>query len=185
LTIHLARGAPFMTRIKNLTNISAVITVFGIATGLYGCSSEEKIPDSQRKFQEIIYINRSDYDDAKHNELRAEQIYAKRNKELCEYIKTASVKGWIGEVTSVTGSDGNALIKVSTGDNITLLNTRGIGRASPVYKVALDAEIGQKVGFSGRFIKNGGCFAELSATHPESIDGPNFDFEFSELSRIE
>jgi len=116
-----------------------------------------------------------------------------RAKSICASFSSPRVEGWVGTIDELsTNGDGNGILTIKIADGLTLGTWNNIlsdfadhtliDPASPVFKVASNLKPGDRVTFSGQFVKSDvDCFKESSLTLGGSIDEPHFIFRFSDL----
>ncbi len=120
---------------------------------------------------------------------------ASRKSELSALLGSGEVNGWIGEVHSVrdiTSNDVGVMLDVGCDAKLEavaldseLTAQTVIPKSSPLYAVAKGLKEGDRVSFSGRFIRKASLpdgYQELSAGPFPSLDEPRFNFEITKLT---
>ncbi|MCP9626660.1 hypothetical protein NML43_06130 [Rhodopseudomonas palustris] len=120
-----------------------------------------------------------------------------RAKGLCSLMKSPVAKDWIGELATLSSnSDGWGVLAVKINSNIVLKTWNNavsdaadktlIDPNSPVFKKAAVLRTGQRVKFSGQFIRDQtDCFREGSLTLKGSLTQPEYIFRFSDIELLD
>lgn len=152
--------------------------------------------DSERNFLNIVDAAITQWGNVTRGLRRSETqaaIVEQRNKALCNVPE--SVSNWTGKVKSVGSLSENspAYLYVALNDHVTLrpegdlegaLEHKGshVPKGTPLYDAISRLEPGQRVVFSGKFIRGEKtCLYETSLTNDGSITDPAFEFIFTDV----
>jgi hypothetical protein len=124
------------------------------------------------------------------NSLAASEALRLRDTSLAKF---ANVVGWQGVVLGVQRMQGKGGISIDIGGaNVVAgvylayeLDTLISPDNTRLFTEILNLKRGDRVVFSGRFVKNNGSVVELSYTGAGSVSSPEFLFEFSEISALD
>ncbi len=168
----------------------------GGGTTLGGSASTAPVvlPPEEARLVEIVSVAQAESRKAE-NDMQRGGIKAKRDKALCEAITSLAVNDWIGTVEKVdSNSDGKGVLEIFIAEDIKVktwnnaLSDIGsktlIEPGSPVFVAASAMKRGQRVAFSGTFVRGseGDCLGEGSLSLRGKIEDPEFIFRFSSIS---
>ncbi len=139
--------------------------------------------------------------DAAANDMAKGLVHRERARDLCAArgaIKSAGGKaeGWTGTVETLDAvGNGSGVLGIRIAPHVTLSTANNelsesvadyktlIPVNSPVYKVAVGLQVGEKVTFSGQlFPSKDDCLVEQSLTMGGGMDDPDFLFRFTALA---
>lgn len=151
--------------------------------------SSGDFPAAETQFIDILHQAKARWKNAG-NDLQREEMPRERAQALCALSPVAT--NWKGKVQRIGTYlfDKFVSINVAVSPDITLrtegdLNDYGskIDRHSELFKSVYNLRIGERVVFSGRFVKGdrGECFNETSLTNDGSMTDPAFIFIFTEI----
>jgi len=189
-------GQPAKKKTSKFTWI--VIGVFFLGAYINALNNVGNAPssDSERDFLNIIDSAIVQWGNVTRGLRRSETqtaIVEQRNKALCNV--PGSVSDWTGKVKSVgsLSESSPAYLYIALNDHVTLrpegdlegaLEHKGshVPKGTPLYEEISRLEPGQRVIFSGKFIKGKEtCLYETSITNEGSITDPAFEFIFTEV----
>lgn len=151
-------------------------------------------PDQQRDFISIVNVFKSHFETA-NNEIQQSISRDQRAKELGELLTLTTISKWFGTIKSIeTTSEGKAVLMINIGDNVYVgtwnnalsdyLDGTLIEKSDPVYLALADMKVGDKVSFSGSFIRsNEDGVKERSLTIRGSMQDPEFLFKFNHVTK--
>lgn len=152
------------------------------------------LPPAEAQLIQIVSAAQSESHKAE-NDMQRGGIKAKRDRALCEAVTSFAVSGWIGTVEKIdSNSDGKGVLEIAIADDIKVKTWNNalsdissntlIEPGSPVFQAASAMKRGQRVAFSGSFLKGseGDCLAEGSLSLRGKIEDPEFIFRFSSIS---
>ncbi len=154
-----------------------------------------QMPAAEKAFIQAVERARSRYASGA-NEMQKGAARPRRAKEICEALKSAAVKNWIGHVEQLsTNGDGKGVLKIRIADNLFLMTSNNalsdlawdtlIDPDSTLFHNASALSDGQLVSFSGSFIRSKeDCVQEVSLTLHGSIQEPAFIIRFSDVSGL-
>lgn len=168
----------------------------GGGTTSAGTSSAPPVPLPQAEAQLIQIVSAAQAESRKaENDMQRGGVKAKRDRALCEAVTSLAVSGWIGTVEKIdSNSDGKGVLEIAIADDILVKTWNNamsdigsktlIEPGSPVFQAASAMKRGQRVAFSGTFLKGseGDCLAEGSLSLRGKIEDPEFIFRFSAIS---
>lgn len=153
--------------------------------------------EMENKFTAILADARQRYADGA-NDMAKGAARPYRAKALCNLLPGTRVENWAGVVKTLSSnSDGLGVLSIEIGRNMyvttwnnalsdmqdkTLLNPE-----SPLFKKAIALNRGQKVRFSGSFVRSTGtvdCVRESSMTLDGSMTSPEFIFRFADIEPL-
>lgn len=154
-------------------------------------------PAAESALLEIVAIAQRDAGAAE-NDMQVGGVKARRDKQLCQVIRSLSVSDWHGEIESIdSNSDGKGVLAVRIGPGVLVktwnneLSDMGsntlIEPGSTVFETASRMKRKQRVIFSGNFFsgQEEGCLNESSLTLRGKVKEPEFIFRFTEIKDYE
>lgn len=153
------------------------------------------LPPQEQGFIDIVDASRRSYSVAA-NDMAKGSMRPARARSICGSMRGTSVTDWVGTVTTLSSnSDGDGVLGIEIAKDITLKTWNNsfsdisdntiLHHSSTVYRQAQSMSVGQKVRFSGNFIKQEtDCFKESSVTMHGSMTDPEFVFRFTALERL-
>ncbi len=155
------------------------------------------LPEKQDLFNGSIEQFIAPYQSAS-NELKKSAYRSQRGNAIKGTLGAQlSIADWVGIISETgTTSEGKAFVTVSSGSSEIKIKTWNnafsdigdqtlIDQSSPIYKSLMEMSNGDRVIFSGRFIREGQDFIkEASVTENGSMSNPEFIFKFSKITRI-
>lgn len=154
------------------------------------------MPSDQLNFVSTVTESRNRYTQSRGNEMAQGAIRPERAARLCQMGYPRSVYEWVGTIRqATTNGEGRGVISIEIapeiyvktwnnalsdiGDN-TLLDP-----TSPVFQAASGMRVGQRVRFSGAFLRGRtDCVNESSMTMDGSMRKPEFLMRFTSLTRL-
>lgn len=156
-------------------------------------SSAIILPPQETRFIEIVSTAQKQSRQA-NNDMQKGGFKASRDKALCELMTSLSVVDWVGTIDKIdSNSEGKGVLEVSIAPDIKVKTWNNslsdidsktlIEPSSPVFAAASAMKRGQKVVFSGAFVRGseGSCIEEGSLTLDGKIREPEFIFRFSQV----
>lgn len=150
----------------------------------------------QKSFIETVAKSQSESIRAE-NDMQRGGIKSTRDKFVCQLLKTRNIKNWEGYISKLSAnSDGLGVLSVEIAQGITLKTWNNsfsditdktlIQPESKLFNSASQMRVGQKISFSGMFIKGDSreCVRESSISLSGSLRSPEYIFKFSEISAI-
>ena len=127
------------------------------------------------------------------NDLAKGGIRRDRARAICNSISGRRISGWTGEITQLTtNGEGKGVLAISIGDEVSVTTMNNmisdigsntlIDPDSPVFRKLEQLSEGQKVRFSGTFVRpptSVDCLYELSLTMDGAMEDPEFLVRFS------
>ena len=116
-----------------------------------------------------------------------------RAQGICKAIPNRSVSNWVGDVSELSSNgEGKGVLTIKIGDEIYVSTWNNalsdtfdrtlIDPSSAIFQAAINLKIGQKVVFSGEFVKSEtDCIQEPSLTLYGSISSPKFIIKFTDV----
>jgi hypothetical protein len=151
-----------------------------------------KMPSDERDFIEATIRARDLYNKGE-NEMAKGAARAERKRWVCDALRSYIVSSWTGTVTTLSSNgDGKGVLGVQLAQRVSVktwnnsLSDIGdstlIGPSSSLFKAAMRMKNGDRVRFSGEFIKSGtDCVRESSMTLAGSMTDPEFIFRFEDI----
>lgn len=135
------------------------------------------------------------------NDMQRGGIKAIRDKGICNLVRAGTlgkVKDWIGKVNTIdSNSDGLGVLDVEIADNVVVKTWNNsfsdfqantlLKPESEIFQKASMLKVGQRVSFSGTFIRGDDdreCLKEGSLTLEGKLSEPEFIFKFSDIKSI-
>lgn len=155
-------------------------------------------PKIQEKFEKIIKSYTEQYSAAE-TELQKGHTRVERKKTIARSKIGPKVQGWVGTIKDIGATqDGRASLEISINSNLSLTTWNNsfsdymddtlIPNGSALYKKLLPMKKGQKVNFSGYFIKDyysPDFYKEGSLSSHGSMTEPEFLFRFTAIERAD
>jgi hypothetical protein len=155
--------------------------------------ADDGIPNKQASFLKIV--ERAALKAESGNEFAVVKARKKRGRDICVLMPALRATNWVGEVEDAStelGGDSGVLalqiaddIAVQTWNNSasdigsnTLINPN-----SSLYEKLGNLSEGDKVTFSGRFVRAPGCLEEQSLVDENGVLTPDFSFKFSSIKQ--
>lgn len=151
-------------------------------------------PDQQRDFVSIVNVFKADFETAK-NEIQQSMSRDRRAKEIGDLISSTTISKWFGTIKSIeTTSEGKGVLMINVGNNVYVgtwnnalsdyLDGTLIEKSDPVYAALANMKAGDKIIFSGKFIRSHeDGVKERSITIRGSMQEPEFLFKFSNITK--
>ena len=193
LSLILFVGSNFVERSSRSDASSEVASPSSVKT-VTSEDAEISVPTAQRHLIDTIEYFRVQYERAP-NEFQKSAVRRERSSAIQTLLANCSVRGWVGILDSMTTTgEGNGTlsvrlagsnrIKVKTWNN--QLSDFGsdtvISPTSPVYNQVASMASGQKVTFSGTFLRGRQDYLEESSiTEEGSMTDPEFIFSFARI----
>jgi Sec-independent protein translocase protein TatA len=158
----------------------------------------ESSPPEEKKLIEAVIAGYEEFKKGS-NEIQQEKARDSRKAAIASALGTTTASNWTGTVKNIgTNSDGLGIlditissdptITVSTWDNALsdIFDNTLIPKSSPVYEAMANLKKGDKVLFSGRFLRDErDSIKESSLTIAGSMRAPNFIFVFSKIEKFQ
>jgi hypothetical protein len=154
------------------------------------------MPPDEATMVAIVQRAHQAYKAAGSNEMQAGATRPDRAREICESLRSTSVRDWKGTVSKLTtNNDGRGVLTVKIADDIEIATWNNavsdiadktlIEPNSALYRAALELAKGMNVRFSSEFVRSEvDCLREGSLTMTGSMTSPTFIFRFSEISPL-
>jgi hypothetical protein len=188
---------------ESTKEVSTIIDTTKEATENFGGTSNssravnttDSRPEKQRQFEAIITTFSQQFDKAQ-NELQESTYRRDRMNAIKDLNIDPQINSWTGTLNRLgTNSEGKAHITIKLANNLTVgtwnnaLSDIGdntlISMDSDLYKTLYNMKTGQKVRFSGNFIRSDiDCFKEKSLTIRGAMKTPDFLMRFSDVETI-
>ena len=172
------------------------IAIFGIflLTLASGDNDSQKdlsgIPETQKRFNTIIKQYADRYS-GEGNPVEREQILAQRNEKLADTIGSeGKVSQWEGLVRGLSVMDDGASVSLDIGSAELISGHSAdtefkpaIRKRTEIYETLSGLDKGEKVRFSGSFVKeNDGGMKNLNWFHEGEATAPEFHFYFTDIT---
>lgn len=179
----------------NHSDVSSGITTASSFRTVTPDNTEISVPTAQKQLIDTINSFSLQYERAS-NEFQKSAVRRERSSAIETLLTNLSISDWVGTVDSMTTTgEGNGAFSVKlAGSNRIKVRTRNnqlsdigshtlISPTSPVYNQVASLASGQKVIFSGIFLRGRHDYLqESSITEEGSMTDPEFIFSFSSVS---
>jgi hypothetical protein len=129
------------------------------------------------------------------NDMQLGGIKAERDKKICKILEDTTIKNWSGRVSTISANrEGRGIlsIELDKGVSVTTWNNAFsdvfsdtlIEPGSKLFETASALRVGERVVFSGKFVKDGdNCLREPSLRLKSEIANPQFIFKFISIEK--
>jgi hypothetical protein len=153
---------------------------------------DDGIPNKQANFLSIV--ERAALKAESGNEIAVVKARKKRGRDICALMPALKATNWVGEVedasTELGGDSGVLALRLNDSVAVQTWNNSAsdigsntlISPSSSLYDKLGNLSEGDKVTFSGRFVRAPNCLEEQSLIDENGVLTPDFSFKFSSIN---